>query len=107
MSFSAPTLAKQRNLCIALFIVIFTTACVDLKKEQVIEEPPQPIEVEQAPQFSVAPIIKPRKKDIRFAQSALTKIGYKIGAVDGLWGGRSKRALIAFETKNDLWSADG
>ena len=98
MLFSAPTCSQIRNLCIVLFLVCLTTACVNLKKEQVIEEPSPPVVVEQAPQFSVAPIIKPFKKDIRFAQSALTKVGYNIGPVDGIWGGRSKKALIAFET---------
>lgn len=107
MLLSLPTLFKRRKFVYILLLLLFSTACLEKKKEQVIEAPAPVEKVAPAPLYSVAPIVKPSKIDIRFAQSALTKIGYKIGPVDGLWGKRSAAALKAFENKHSLWSADG
>jgi len=59
------------------------------------------------PQLSFQKIEKPSNKDIQFAQTALTRVGFKIGPVDGYWGKLSRNALVAFEAQNKLQSASG
>lgn len=107
MSFNIPTIFKRSKFVFITLLLMFSTACLEKKKEQVIEAPAPVEKVAPAPLYSVAPITRPSKKSIRFAQSALTKVGYKIGPVDGLWGKRSAAALKAFENKHSIWSADG
>jgi peptidoglycan hydrolase-like protein with peptidoglycan-binding domain len=45
--------------------------------------------------------------DVRFAQTALDQLGYKLGEVDGFWGERSEIAMRAFEKSRNLKSANG
>lgn len=44
--------------------------------------------------------------DVKLAQSLLNKIGYPVGAVDGIYGTRTRQAVIAFQRNNGL-EADG
>ena len=90
-------------------ILLFIAAC-----ETVPE--PEPVVVEQAPakvikpviiRPSANPIINPTKSDVLFAQSSLKALGYAIGNVDGIWGKRSSAAMIAFEQRQNIQSANG
>jgi len=81
-------------------------ACSHLFKQPVTQAPePEPIvrEVKQGP----IKLINASKRDIKFAQSSLLKLGFKVGRVDGLWGPKSARAIREFESLNNLDSADG
>lgn len=83
------------------------TACIPGKKKTVVETPrPAPTSV-KALKYSAEKIVNAPKKDVRFAQTALRQLGFKIGAIDGLWGPRSARAIRQFELQNDISSADG
>lgn len=44
--------------------------------------------------------------DVKLAQSLLNKIGYPVGAVDGIYGTRTRQAVIVFQRNNGL-VADG
>ena len=68
------------------------------------EAPPKAVPVKPK---SAAPIIRAPKETIMLAQAALTKLGYKIGGVDGLWGPRSAKAIREFEAQQKIWSANG
>jgi len=68
------------------------------KVEPVLKQIPKPV-----PQK----LIYASKSDIQFAQTALLKLGFNIGSVDGLWGPRCAKAIRQFEILNDLNSADG
>jgi len=105
---------KRRSLpfftkLIALVAVSFLTACVQFQQAPTIIEPPkepEPIVVPVSP-YSNEPIVRAKTTDIRFAQQALTDIGYKIGPVDGLWGPWSAKGIRRFEADKELPSADG
>lgn len=91
---------------LAALLLIFITACAPLNQT--------PIEVETintaepvAPKYSAEAIVPAKVIDVRFAQQALNKLGYKIGTVDGLWGPRSATAIREFESKMSLSSANG
>jgi len=90
-----------------ILLVLFLSACEPLKNEPTIE----PVETtEQAPQkpaFSAEPLVPAKPNDVKFAQHALNKLGFKIGIVDGLWGPRSAKGIRLFEEQNNLISADG
>jgi hypothetical protein len=107
MPSNTPTILKRSKFFFLALLIMLSTACLESKKEQVIEAPAPVEKVVPTALYSVAPIAKPSRKDIRFAQSALTKVGYNIGPVDGIWGKRSSAALISFENKHSIWSADG
>ena len=92
-----------------ILTLLFVAAC-----ETVPE--PEPVVVEQAPakvtkpvivRPSANPIVNPSKSDVLFAQSSLKALGYAIGSVDGIWGKRSSAAMIAFEKKQNIQSANG
>lgn len=103
------TLPKIRynNINIIISLSLFVSACSNFNSTPENEEPAIVAPVKQSVQYSVSPIIRPSSNDIRFAQNALKKVGYRIGQADGIWGKRSSAAMIAFESKNDIWSADG
>jgi len=103
--FALPTFSL--NHLITLFVILFLSACVTVEQEPVVVEPPIAPEPVIVPTHSSEPIVPANIKDVRFAQQALTKIGYKIGPVDGLWGPRSAGAIRAFESKLELSSANG
>lgn len=64
---------------------------------------PQPLPV----YYSSIPIKKPSKRQILFAQTALTELGYKLGGIDGVWGPKSARAMRRFEISVPIITADG
>ena len=39
------------------------------------------------------------KAETKKAQEALTQLGYDLGEPDGAWGGKSRKALNAFQEK--------
>jgi len=96
---------------IAIRIVALSCAAALLSgcllKKQVAEAPPPPKKVAPIKPKSAAPIVKAPKEMVVLAQTALTKLGYKIGGIDGLWGPRSAKAIREFEAEQKLWSANG
>lgn len=91
----------------ALLAFMFLSACAPLVQEPIAIEPPKAPEPVKAPEYSSEPLLDVETLDIRFAQHALTKVGYRIGKVDGLWGPRSAASIRLFESKRQLASADG
>jgi len=83
-------------------IALFIASCVT-------PTPPEPQAPAAAPEpiLSAEPLSNVSVKDIRFAQAALTQLGFKLGRVDGIWGARSSQAMIKFEELNSLESAGG
>jgi hypothetical protein len=67
-------------------------------------EQPKPAKVKPIDPELLKPISPITRADALFVQKALTKIGYKPGPVDGIWGPRSTTALSQFETDNNLTS---
>lgn len=93
-----------------LLVTVLTgsTGCELLNKEKlddpVVEAaPPEPQEVLP----SATPLARASQVDAKFAQQALTSLGYKLGLVDGIWGPRSAKAIRQFEEEQELTSADG
>ena len=68
-----------------------------------VSQVPEPVVVTPKPIV----IERPSAKEIRFAQTALSSLGYKLGAIDGMWGPRSARAMQKFEADNGLASVNG
>ncbi len=106
-----PRISKKtsNNLVFTVLLILLggLSACIPSKKKPEIEEPkPAPSSV-QALQYSSEKIVNASKKDVRFAQTALLKLGFRIGAVDGLWGPRSAKAIRQFEIQNDISTANG
>lgn len=87
-------------------MVLSLAACAPITQEPVIIEEPKQVEPVK-PVYSAEPIIPAQTVDVRFAQEALNKIGYKVGSVDGLWGPRSASAIRAFELNQAITSANG
>lgn len=93
-------------LIIAMLLTL--SGCELGRKAPPVEAPPPVVEPEVKPEiYSATPIKAAPRTLIRFAQTALKKLGYSIGRVDGLWGPRSATAIRQFETDRDLWSANG
>lgn len=90
----------------ALFLVLLG-ACAPVNQNPIVVEPIKTAEPVENRQYSPDPIIPAKAVDVRFAQQALSRLGYRIGAVDGLWGPRSATAIRAFESKLTLTSANG
>jgi peptidoglycan hydrolase-like protein with peptidoglycan-binding domain len=88
-------------------ILILLGACAPITQTPVVIEPTDQKNNTELYQYSADPIIPGKIVDVRFAQQALNKLGYKIGAVDGLWGPRSARAIREFEAAADIVSANG
>jgi len=92
----------------ALLTIVFLSACTTpIKQEPVVDSSPARPAVVERRVYSNEPIIQAQAFDIRFAQYALTKIGYKIGQIDGLWGPRSANAIRQFELEKKLPTANG
>lgn len=99
----------QRSCCTLVIAILLTLSGCELgRKPPPVETPPPVVEPEVKPEiYSATPIKAAPRTLIRFAQTALNKLGYSIGRVDGLWGPRSATAIRQFETDRDLWSANG
>jgi hypothetical protein len=93
---------------ITTLTLILITGCEWLPKSS-IEETQQPTTApEQAESLpSAAPIVMAQENEIRFAQTTLNTLGYKLGIVDGIWGPRSAKAIREFERAYGLESAKG
>jgi len=98
--------SKKSTLTIALVLFV-VSGCTNLQSP--IE---QPVTIEQPEKaeptlLSATPIASPSILQIKQAQAALKSLGYKVGAVDGIWGKRSKTALLQFEKNHNVTSAGG
>lgn len=91
---------------ISLALVVLATACNTTERSI---EPAAPVTQapKTAPQLSAAPLESVTDRDIVFAQTALKKLGYKPGVIDGMWGAQSASAMQAFEQQNSIESANG
>ena len=98
----------QRSCCTLVIAILLTLSGCELgRKPPPVETPSPVVEPEVKPEiYSATPIKAAPRTLIRFAQTALKKLGYSIGRVDGLWGPRSATAIRQFETDRDLWSAN-
>ena len=101
--------AKKYSLSARILLLLLLLAlqgCDGLlgKKEPEIAIPETIVQPSPA---SAKAIIKPAKNDIRFAQTALKKLNYAVGQIDGIWGPKSARAIRQFEQDNSLVSANG
>jgi peptidoglycan hydrolase-like protein with peptidoglycan-binding domain len=90
-----------------LLLVLCLSACMPLKQPPVVIDEPKAPAVAKSSKYDASPIVPAPSIDVRFAQEALSKIGYKIGGIDGLWGPRSASAIRTFESKNKLKTANG
>ncbi len=90
----------------SLLVSLWLTACTPVQEPAPPEPTPQ-----SAPQvikiLSAKPIKNASKKQILFAQSALNKLGYRVGPVDGIWGPWSAREIRNFETQQKIETANG
>lgn len=93
------------RLVALVFMLCFLSGC--LAKKKVVETAPPPKKEIAVKPKSAAPIVKAPKEMVILAQTALTKLGYKIGGIDGLWGPRSAKAIRKFEAEQKIWSANG
>lgn len=100
-------LSIKARYIFALLILTFLSACVPVAQEPIVTETPKIIKPAPAPLYSAEPIVPSKAIDVRFAQEALSKIGYKIGPIDGLWGPRTATAIRDFESKQKILSAEG
>ncbi|GHA02407.1 hypothetical protein GCM10008090_09670 [Arenicella chitinivorans] len=107
---SAPPihLRQRSRYAFVVAVLVVLSGCETGRKALPVEAPPPVVEPEIKPEiFSATPIRAAPRTLIRFAQTALKKLGYNIGRVDGQWGPRSAQAIRQFETDRDLWSANG
>jgi hypothetical protein len=58
----------------------------------------------RAEEVKTQPVVSP--KDLRTTQNRLIELGYLVGPADGVWGPRSRDALIAFKISNSLPADD-
>ena len=99
-------LLRTIRLCFFILIAMVVASCTVTppEPEPVPAPPPEPVKTIV---LSATPLANPSKREIRYAQTALNQLGYKVGAVDGAWGPRSAKAMLAFESAYDLLSANG
>ena len=90
--------------CTLIVFLIGIAACAPVQEPPIIAEP---VETAPEPKFSSEPIKKARRNQIMFAQTALKKLGYRIGKIDGIWGPRSAAAIRKFEAEKELVGAEG
>ena len=63
-----------------------------------------PLQVKVPSSTPIGPTSPP--KVIRQLQTALALLGYKVGQPDGIWGQKTRKAVVAFQKKQKL-KADG
>lgn len=107
MSFIPTLLHKIIKAIVVFALAVSCSACLTFFKKEPIIEPFVETPAPEISNFSVAAIKKPKRSTMLFAQSALKKLNYPVGVVDGIWGKQSAAALIAFEQNNDLFSTGG
>lgn len=99
----------RQGVKLALLVAAGLTlaACDSLNKRETPDPTPQARVEPQKREPSPAALTSVSERDVRFAQTALKQLGYKLGAVDGIWGARSAKAMRAFEESKNLASAGG
>lgn len=98
----------EQRIIFAILIsggIVSISACQQLGLKNPMNKP-VPVAPSEAEQHSAAPL-EMSIRNISYAQTALNKLGYQAGDVDGLWGPRSASAIRQFELDHSLASADG
>lgn len=90
---------------ITLATVAMLAACTPV--EEPVAPEPAPVVAPVVIELSSKPIEGATKEQMVFAQSALTKLGYRVGPIDGIWGPWSAREIRKFEVQQGIKSADG
>lgn len=90
---------------VSIACISWLTACTPVQEPAPPEPAPQPAPVVRV--LSVEPIQDATKQQMLFAQSALDKLGYNVGPVDGIWGPWSAREIRKFEATHGIESANG
>lgn len=111
----SPLSFSLREIRAAKFLVIVSlllslSACQafsELFQKPTPPPEPLPVPVEPLPELSSAPIKNAERGQVVFAQTALTTLDYRLGAIDGFWGPRSAAAMKKFEQEHNIDSADG
>ena len=96
---------RHSKLLLILFLSVFVFACAPTTPPQL--EPTPTVTAPSEPVLSAEPLQPASREQVIFAQSALKKLGYRVGTVDGLWGPRSAAAIREFEQINGVSSANG
>lgn len=91
-------------LCSALLLAGCELISQKSAEEPIVAARPEPA---PAPLPSAEPLANATKADIRYAQTTLNTLGFKLGSVDGIWGPRSAQAMREFEKKYGLTTANG
>jgi len=99
------TSSKKHHAFFIAIIIFSLSACETVPEPEPTKEEIAPIVKKTG--VSAEPISQPPVELIKKTQAKLTLLGYKIGAVDGIWGKRSIAAMKSFELNNNLVSADG
>jgi len=99
-------LPKITKLIAVIAVLSSLTACGSFDQHSKNAKP-APLPVVKEIKRSAKPLKVVSVRDVRYAQTALTQLGYNLGAVDGMWGPRSAKAIIAFEKTQKIASAGG
>lgn len=95
------------NIAFYVCVILYMGGCESLGFPAKPKAEPPPVAPPIVVTPSAEPIIDPPAPDIQYAQACLKQLGYKIGAVDGIWGPRSAKAIRSFELSNGITSANG
>lgn len=88
------------KLLLVTTIIISLTACETIRKGSGNNSSDDETAVTFKP--SNEAIANPNKSDYLFVQTALTRLGFKPGPIDGFWGKRSQKALDNFHRTREL-----
>lgn len=103
------TMSPSQSISKVFFLLLslaVLSACTP-PKEVPPPEPPPVVAKVKVIEYNSDPIVNAEDIDVRFAQTALKRLGYRIGFIDGLWGPRSATAIRAFEVQQQITSANG
>ncbi len=115
------SLGRHRRIlgdCIVLVrvakITLLVALCTSISACSLVQRflsSPAPTPIEPTPSVitvhSSQAIAKASRQQVTFAQQALTKLGYKPGEIDGLWGPRTSDAVKAFSADMGINDAGG
>jgi len=99
--------AKSIKTLSVLYLLLVVVACGPTKEVPVVVPPPIEKPVVKEVIYSAVPIKTASIKSILYAQTVLKSLGFRIGAVDGIWGPRSANAIRSFEMAYNIMTANG
>ncbi len=100
--FSAYLVCRGLPGLLIFIVLLLSSACVPLEK------PASSVpSSSNSSSNSVKHIENPNRRQVLFAQSALSKLGFNVGSVDGIWGPRSASAMRRFEAQQKITSTKG